>query len=391
MKRIVYWPLLPTLAVGLLFSQNPMPRPVLGGVLPGATAAERTLFEQGKDDFNEVEKAEDGLGPAFNGDSCAQCHASPAIGGVANTAVIRAGQTTPDGRFVALHGDTLFSQFSTGDRACQVNLPAEANTVVRRIPTPLFGAGLIEAIPDEAIIAREDPDDRNHDGIRGRAHRVVDVASRLPRVGRFGWKAQVATLLTFAGDAYRNEMGITNDLFKDEYALGFTPAQIAACGGSSTIEDKRSLENGLRGIDNFENFMRLLAPLPPGRPTEETDRGRDLFAAVGCAKCHTPQMFTEESTNLVFNRKPVPLFSDLLLHDVGTGDGIPQGKARGSEMRTAPLWGLSYRRMLLHDGSATSPDGAIRRHGREADGVRRNYDRLSPEERRALVAFLNTI
>ena len=115
---------------------------------------------------------------------------------MANTAVLRAGQTTPDGRFVALHGDTLYSLFSVGEHARQVNLPVEEKTVVRRIPTPVFGAGLIEAIPDEAILAREDPDDRNNDGIRGRAHRVIEVESRLPRVGRFGRKAEVTTLLT---------------------------------------------------------------------------------------------------------------------------------------------------------------------------------------------------
>src|SRR5206468_1738046 len=169
-----------------------------------------------------------------------------------------------DGRFTALEGGTLFHLFSIPPHTCQVQIPAAANVIARRAPIPLFGAGLIEAIPDETILALEDPEDRNQDGIRGRAARILDVATQRPRIGRFGWKAQQATLLAFSGDAYRNEMGITNDLFPEEAALGVPPEVLRRCSATKGIEDRRNRRTGLRGIDNFANFMKFLAPLERG-------------------------------------------------------------------------------------------------------------------------------
>src|SRR5262249_23767414 len=159
---------------------------------------------------------------------------------------------------------TLYHLFSTPPHTCQVHVPAEVNVMGRRAPIPLFGAGLVEAIPDDAILALEDPEDRNGDGIRGRAARVMDVATGRERVGRFGWKAQQATLLAFSGDAYRNEMGITNDLFPQETALGVDPEQLRLCSATKGLEDVRDRRTGLRGIDNFANFMKLLAPVERG-------------------------------------------------------------------------------------------------------------------------------
>jgi CxxC motif-containing protein (DUF1111 family) len=266
------------------------------------------------------------------------------------------------------------------------------NVIARRLPTPLFGAGLVEAIPDQSIVALEDPHDLDGDGISGRAARVNDTATRVERIGRFGWKAQHATLLAFSGDAYRNEMGITNDLFPDEMALGIDAQTMALCSPpGSGVEDVRSRTTGLRAIDNFENFMKLLAPIGRG-PVDDTVRaGEQVFREVGCASCHTPVFVTGPNSNPVFDRKAVPLYSDLLLHDVGTGDGIPQAAAQANEIRTPALWGLRLRRPFLHDGSVTTIEDAIRRHAGEAEATAERFRQLTPEQSRQLLAFLRSL
>jgi CxxC motif-containing protein (DUF1111 family) len=377
-------------AAVLLRSQAPLPV-FPGDPLPGITPAEFELFRLGLDDFLEVEEAEEGLGPAFNGRSCAECHNIPAVGGVGRVAEMRAGYLHEDGTFEALQGGTLFHLFSVPDHRCQVHVPPEANVIARRVPIPLFGAGLVEAIPDETIIALEDPEDANGDGISGRAARITDAASGLERVGRFGWKAQHATLLSFSGDAYRNEMGITNDLFRDEVALGIDPEQLKLCDPRSDLEDVREITTGLRGIDNFANFMKFLAPVEPEPMDDAARRGRQVFEAAGCAACHVPQLTTGRTGDPVFDRKPVNLFSDLLLHDIGTGDGIEQEAAPPREIRTPALWGLRFRRPLLHDGSASTLDEAIRRHAGEAESARKKHEELALEDRAALLKFLMTL
>lgn len=362
-----------------------------GSPLPGVTPQEMELFRIGLEDFMEVETAEDGLGPAFNGTSCAVCHSVPAVGGISTMTEIRAGHRDENGRFRLLNGGTLYQLFSTPSHRCQVQIPAEANVIARRMPIPVFGAGLVEAIPDEAIIALEDPNDRDGDGISGRAARIKDVATGQMRVGRFGWKSQQATLLAFAGDAYRNEMGITNDLFRDEFALGIEPAQMKLCGAATNVEDVRDRRTGMRGIDNFESFMKFLAPIERAAATDAVVRGESTFRQIGCASCHTPQMMTGQSANPLFNNRPVHLFSDLLLHDVGTGDGIEQEDASVDEIRTPALWGLRFRRPLLHDGSAATPEAAIRRHGNEAAESARAFNALPDQERAELLAFLQSL
>ena len=185
-------------------------RPVLpGDPLPGITAHEFELFRVGLQDFNEVESAQDGLGPAFNGTGCSGCHSVPAVGGMAAMTEVRAGRVDEDGKFHALNGATLFPLFSIPNHLCQVKIPEEANVIARRQPLPLFGDGLIEAIGDETIVALEDPDDRNGDGIRGRAARIIDIVSGRERIGRFGWKSQQATLLAFFGDSHLVAICIT--------------------------------------------------------------------------------------------------------------------------------------------------------------------------------------
>lgn len=361
-----------------------------GSPLPGITAYEFELFRLGLDDFTEVETPEDGLGPAFNGNSCAQCHSVPAIGGVSSITEIRAGHRDENGNFTTLNGGTLFHLFSVPNHTCQVHIPAEANVIARRAAIPLFGAGLVEAIPDDALLALEDPGDRDSDGISGRAARIQDIATNVERIGRFGWKAQQATLLAFSGDAYRNEMGITNDLFPDEVALGIDPEQLTLCGARRGIEDVVDRRTGLRGIDNFANFMKFLAPIERASGGD-AGNGEALFEFTGCAACHIPVLMTGPNTNPLFDRKRVPLYSDLLLHDIGTGDGIEQEAATGDEIRTPALWGLRLRRPLLHDGSAATPEQAIRRHHREAAAAVERFAALSDSERRQLLAFLNTL
>jgi CxxC motif-containing protein (DUF1111 family) len=366
---------------------------VPGDPLQGITRREFAEFRLGQDDFTEVESAEEGLGPAFNGTSCAVCHNVPAIGGTSTILELRAATTDEAGNFRALDasGETLMHLFSLPMHGCQPIVPETATVIARRAPIPLFGAGLVEAIPDQAILALADPDDRDQDGISGRAAVIRDVATRTNRVGRFGWKAQHATLLAFGADAYRNEMGITNELFPLEVAYGVQTETLRRCDLVRDPEDVRDRRTGRRGIDNFESFMRFLAPVGRGVIGPEEQSGELLFNFIGCATCHVPAMTTGESQNPVFDRKVVPLFSDLLLHDVGTGDGIAQGAGLSSEIRTPALWGLRLRRPFLHDGSAATIEDAVRRHGGEAAFVQRRFELLAEFERKALLAFLKSL
>ncbi len=364
-----------------------------GDPLPGISPVEFSEFRIGLEDFTEVETAEDGLGPAYNGTSCAVCHNLPAIGGGGVMLEMRAAYRDESATIRGLNaaGDTLMHMFSTPNHSCQAVMPDEANIVARRAPIPLFGAGLVEAIPDDTIRAMEDPFDRNGDGVSGRAAIVSDVATGARRVGRFGWKAQHATLLTFGADAYRNEMGITNDLFPLESAFGVTEAQMRLCDPIPDPEDVPNPVTHRRGIDNFEAFMRFLAPMERATIDGTVRTGEQVFAAIGCAACHVPSLVTGPSSHPSFNRKPVPLFSDLLLHDVGTGDGIRQGAADPEEIRTPALWGLRVRRPLLHDGAAANVEDAIRLHRTEATLARQGFEKLSASDRAALLAFLRSL
>ena len=364
-----------------------------GSPLPGLTPAEFGEFRLGLDDFTEVEAAEEGLGPAFNGTSCAVCHNVPAIGGAGVILELRAGYRDGNGDTRGLNaaGDTLIHMLSVPTHACQPQIPDDVTVIARRSPIPLFGAGLVEAIPDDTLLSLEDPSDRNRDGVSGRAAMVVDLATGERRVGRFGWKAQHATLLAFGADAYRNEMGITNDLFPIESAFGIADAQMRACDPFPDPEDRRDPRTGRRGIDNFESFMRLLAPVGRYRVDANTLDGERVFTAIGCAACHVAVLESGASANPLSHRRRVELFSDLLLHDVGTGDGIRQGAAEPGEMRTPALWGLRLRRPLLHDGSAATIPEAIERHAGEAALARQGYVQLTPADRQALLMFLRTL
>ena len=388
------------MSIGLLLTALVAPRG-LGGQsglqpgdpLPGVSPREFSEFRLGLDDFMEVETSEDGLGPAFNGTSCAVCHNIPAVGGTGIMLETRAGYRDADGSFRGLNeqGDTLVHLFSTPAHGCQPTIPDDVNVIARRAPISLFGAGLIEAIEDDTLLQLQDPEDRNRDGVSGRAAMVIDRATGERRVGRFGWKAQHATLLTFGADAYLNEMGISNDLFPRDAAHGVSDAQMALCDPLPDPEDRRDRATGRRGIDNFDSFMKFLAPVPRSHVDDVTRDGERVFAAIGCASCHVPMLTTGPHASPVLHRKPVPLFSDLLLHDIGTGDGIRQADAEPDEIRTPSLWGVRFRRPLMHDGSAATLADAIAQHRGEADLARQGYKRLSVSDLQRLLAFLKSL
>lgn len=377
--------------VGTLLSVSAQSPSLPGSALAGVTPTEFAEFTLGLDDFREIEEPGEGLGPLFNGTGCASCHNVPAIGGGSPMTEMRAGARDANGVFRVVGGTTLYQLFSIPDHRCQSQVPVEATVVARRMSIPLFGAGLIEAIPDETLLALEDPFDRDRDGISGRAAIITDIATRQRRVGRFGWKAQIATLLTFSGDAYTNEMGITNDLFPEEPYGGISEARMRECDRVRDPEDAMDPRTGKRAIDNFEAFMKFLAPLSRGTITEEARAGEQIFSAIGCASCHVPALSTGANAVASLNRKTAQLFSDLLLHDIGTGDGIAQEAAEPGEIRTPALWGLRFRRPLMHDGSAMTPADAIRQHAGEASGVMERYRSLSNEQRRALLVFLDSL
>jgi CxxC motif-containing protein (DUF1111 family) len=361
-----------------------------GDPLPGLTTNQLADFAVGLEAFQEPDTPESGLGPIFNNVSCVACHSVPAVGGSSATNETRFGRLV-NGQFDPLTdlGGSLLQQFAI-DPGCQEVIPAEANVIAQRQTTPLFGLGLIEAIPDGDIL--QNATCRNADGITGRASLVQDVVSGQQRVGRFGWKAQQATLLAFAGDAYLNEVGITSRLFPHENAPNGDTNRLAACDLIADPEDEVDPATGKADIDHFTDFMRYLAPPPQLALTYSASSGQTLFSQIGCAICHTPVMYTGSNSVAALDRKPLRLYSDLLLHDMGRlGDGIAQGNAGQREMRTAPLWGLRASAPYLHDGRAATVDAAILGHDGEAKPARERFRQLSPRQRQQLVDFLTAL
>ena len=361
-----------------------------GDPLPGLTAAQKDAFTAGLDEFKNVETPETGLGPIFNNVSCVACHSAPAVGGSGVETVTRFGHTA-GGIFDPLAdlGGSLLQDKAINPDALEV-VPPEANVRTRRQSTPLFGLGLIEAIPDETI--RRGAARAAHDGIAGHAALVTDVTTGEERVGRFGWKAQQATLLAFAGDAYRNEMGITNRFFPTENAPNGDAAKLAKWDKISDPEDQTDSATGRSDTDTAADFMRLLGAPPQKPATPAAISGAGFFRQIGCDGCHTAVLTTGRSDIPALNLQTVPLFSDLLLHDMGAlGDGIAQADAGPREFRTAPLWGLRASAPYLHDGRAPTIDAAIRAHDGEAANPRDRYLRLREQQRRQLLEFLGTI
>jgi CxxC motif-containing protein (DUF1111 family) len=401
------------------------------------TPQENGAFQEGQQRFRQLVSVtglqpgtqKRGLGPRFNLNSCAGCHAQPAPGGsspqsnpqVALATSFGAKNTIPpfiqaDGpirvaRFVlapdgspdgGVHQLYVISGRSDAG-ACAATQPdfttaIGQNNIIFRIPTPTFGSGLIEAIPDDAIIANlaANADLKTALGIAGRPNRSPNDGS----ITRFGWKAQTRSLEQFAGEAYNVEIGVTNPLYRSE--LDESPG----CVLNALPEDQTNFASnsptvGMSDIAAFAEFMRWLAPPvsvqtgnQPNNPS--LMRGQQFFGQIGCNLCHTPTLATGNTTSQALANKNVGLYSDLAIHHMGTGlaDGVTQGLAGGDEFRTAPLWGLGQRIYFLHDGRTTDLLQVIQAHsstGSEANGTVAAFAALPRQSMQDLLNFLRSL
>ncbi len=418
--------------------------PSAGTMLPGLTPSEEKAFGIGMEAFLEVASVqgtipdtEAGLGPRFNLDSCAGCHTHPGIGGTspainpqvevatkerANNEIppfikkdgpIREARFkfnpdgTPDG---GVHA--LFTITGRDDAPGCFLLQPDFRTaiarqnVVFRIPTPLFGAGLIEAIDDDVVLANMQAHSamKQSLGIRGRANKLTgrpNTSGNDGTVSRFGWKAQNKSLELFSGEAYNVEQGVTTDLFPQERD------EAPACRFNQTPESVTNYEatdplEVPNDVVKFAVFMRFLAPPTPAPDTGTIVRGRRLFADVGCAMCHSTTLRTGKSSVEALRDKDVNLYSDLALHNMGPGlaDDISQGNAGGDEFRTAPLWGLGKRIFFLHDGRTRDLVEAIQAHASfgsghylpsEANQVVAQFNRLNEIDKQHVLNFLRSL
>ncbi len=429
--------------------------PGAGGPLPGLTADETAFFQDGQSRFGEIEVVQggsnNGLGPRFNSNQCLSCHSQPNMGGSSPAQNPLVAVATLDGAknvvpwFIAPHGPVREARFKRSNGAPDGNvhalfvitgrsdaagctiaqfdfLPAGKPltgqggnpNIIFRIPTPVFGAGLIEAIPDSAILANQQANATQKAalGISGHPNAIlsgnVNRSANDGTITRFGWKAQNKSLLLFAAEAYNVEMGISNQLFPQERdetpscvftatpndTLNFTTPVTAATSNPAVISD----------IEAFANFVRMLAPPTPVPDTPAIANGRATFMRIGCAHCHTPSLTTGKmiasgsSTvpSAALSNQTAHLWSDLLVHHMGKGlaDGITQGGAGPDEFRTAPLWGIGQRIFFLHDGRTSNLVEAIRAHrspGSEADKVIGQFNKLSTQEQQEIIDFLRAL
>ena len=418
-----------------------------GAPITGLTNTELAFFNAARDEFAEQEEVADGLGPTINLDGCGGCHLQPAVGGtspavnpqVAMATANGATSTVPsfitpkgpvrEARFVRNADGTpdggVHDLFTIAGRAdasgCALAQPdfekeLARRNVIFRIPTPVFGAGLIEQIPDKVILANQvkDAPRKKELGIYGRpnivlaGHAISGQANNNGNdgtVARFGWKAQNKSLLLFSGEAYNVEMGITNELFQTE--RDETPGcQFAEVPNDVTKTDAETPIEAVDAIEKFAFFARFLAaPVPsPDTPggTDSVARGRQLFTDTGCALCHTPTLKTGNAAVAALRNQPVNLFSDLLVHDMGPGlaDGVSQGQARPREFRTAPLWGVGQRLFFLHDGRTSDLREAIHAHrsgsfftrnASEANAVIKNFNKLPDDRKQSVLNFLRSL
>jgi CxxC motif-containing protein (DUF1111 family) len=419
------------------------------------------FFNDGLSRFQEVESvsgaANVGLGPRFNSNQCSSCHAQPAIGGSGSAANpqfafatngVAPGNTTPS--FITANGPTREARFpfffnSNGSvntsnpnggvedlfvvtgrsdaGSCSLQQPSfsqaiSANNIIFRIPTPTFGAGLIENLDDSTLLLNQVNNLNNNFGIAGTFNHNGNDGT----IARFGWKAQNKSLQIFSGEAYNVEMGITNILFPQERPL---PGEDGAGGTGSTglvssclnlarvgypedTSNPNSTPNAavLDDVSAFSNFMRFLAAPPTGGvtlngqavPGSTISAGASLFASVGCATCHNPSAGSTQVSNFApaLSTVSVPAYSDIEIHHMGTGlaDNVSQGGAGGDQFRTAPLWGLGQRIFLLHDGRTTNLITAIQdhaSHGSEATTVEENFFDLSTTQQQEVLDFLRSL
>lgn len=390
---------------------------ILGQSLPGLSDILKQNFQFGLQKFSTTETPDDGLGPVFNGTSCAECHLKGAIGG-AGFDLVQSRETRIGALVNGVYSDLpelggpviqrrSLHEFDLNNPVLPEVVPPAADFVSRRITTPLFGLGLLEAIPDSTILANVRVNDP--DGITGEANRVTNPESGNTEIGRFGWKAQVSRMHVFSGDAYLNEMGVTSPTFPNESLPQGKPIPPGA------NPDPNSPNDDGGDVQAFTDFMRFLAPPAPRLPiTPQIQAGASVFVNLRCSVCHVPLMRTASTVFVTvgpfppgttvevpaLENKEVRAFTDLLLHDMGPGlaDGIRQPSTaparRGSQFRTAPLWGLGRRRLFLHDGRAATIEDAIEAHGGEALASRNRFEALqinNPAAVANLLAFLRDL
>ncbi|HEX2712726.1 MAG TPA: di-heme oxidoredictase family protein [Candidatus Acidoferrales bacterium] len=386
--------------------------------------------------FDEVEAISDGLGPLYNAQSCRECHQDPTSGGASQVTELRVGHKGPDGRFrnpeipIARGAEIISGRSLVNDRAICPNgafpdteiherVPDTETVRTTRISLNLLGDGFVEAVADQTLI------DLSHQQCKGTHRDICGQVLHVPvveapgetRVGRFGWKNQHASLLSFSGDAYLNEMGITNRLFPDEVTK--------LCNTASEPNDTPG-PDGLADIDHFARFLR--ATKAPARDqvlaaTDKAKRGSELFDKIRCSTCHVRDLTTAAAGTKInggtfvipdaLGQKTFHPFGDFLLHDVGTGDGIvmameehygknmykitwknfsPESfQSTQNKIRTAPLWGVRLRNRLMHDGESFTLRDAIVRHRGEAKNVTRRFKRLPRADQEAVLEFLRSL
>jgi CxxC motif-containing protein (DUF1111 family) len=437
---------------------SPLP---LASVNSDSPAGILDFYDNGLGRFQEEEVvsggANNGLGPRFNFNSCSGCHSQPAVGGSspANNPQfqtvaqgIASGSTNTMPPFVTPHGPALVARFpfftnsngapnknapnggveaffTVSGRAdagsCNLHQPdfrhaLQSNNIIFRIPTPTFGAGLVEYIDDSTLIANQQAQAANNFGVGGAFNRNGNDGT----IARFGWKAQNKSLLLFAGEAYNVEMGITSELFAQERPLpeeeqdDGLPANCLNLAGRGYPEDATNIKvaaNSDQSAQNaqvpadiilFAEFMRLLAPPAPSTRVpggqQSISNGLAVFKAIGCATCHTPAIHSTQPSNITpsLGNAVVRAFSDFEIHHMGSGlaDNVSQGSAGGDQFRSAPLWGLGQRIFFLHDGRTTNLIAAITAHrsnGSEATQVEENFASLSRGQQQDVLNFLRSL
>ncbi len=367
--------------------------------------------------FEEVDTIAKGLGPTYNAQSCRECHQNPSSGGISQVTELRVGHVDNSGRFTnpnvliadgtvtipnrsLINDRAICPSGAATDKEVQETVPDGMNVRTLRTSLNTLGDGFIESISSADIMNIANKQCRNTDGqICGQVIFVpVGEAPGQTRVARFGWKNQHASLLSFSADAYLNEIGITNRLQPQDATT--------YCKTTTDPEDTVDPSDGLSDIDRFARFMRFSkAPARDVNLTNTSDAiaGARIFDRIGCDTCHVSSITTAPAGSVInggqftvpdaLGNKIIHPFSDFLLHNVGTGDGIVQngGPNTANKMRTPPLWGVRLRTRLLHDGSALTFSEAIHQHGGEASHVTRAFRNLSDTERQQLLTFLKSL
>ena len=362
----------------------------------------QTQLDLDRAQFESKEQIADGLGPVYNAQSCGECHQTPVSGAGSQVTELRVGRLDPSGNFVDHPGGSLIN-----DRAIDPSLQEQAsrddNVVAFRSSLPTLGDGFVEAIPDDFFTRTQAAQPPT---MKGTIIQVpLSEAPGQTRIARFGWKNQHASLLSFAADAYLNEMGITSPLQPNENTSnGKSVSSFDAIADPEDVATP-SAPHGA-DVDAFVRFMR--STKAPGRDpvlaaSPGAQAGAGIFHQIGCDACHVPTIQTAPAGTAInggtftvpaaLGDKIIHPYSDFMLHDVGTGDGIVQngGQATARKLRTPPLWGLRTRSRFMHDLATVTYGDAIMRHGGEAGPVVQAFRRLPMQQRNQLLQFLSSL